>query len=324
MNLTKFSPPEPGQTATLLDIDFTCIYNDFSREVFSYTYVPPTFVLVEPGDRIAFYSTPPNIYAFVERDDGNTISLAHNIITEEPGETAFVITWPANQLEQIRMGGINATLLLAEGFTNLREINVTGELGGLEGYISSSSAYMKLRGVHAYGTHVQVVSDETQELVVDIETGVGDMEIIAPANTITGLVHSIRNTERVGNVFLDGVKAVESTGLGPGQLYADDCSKVTGNCNSLNDTDLESPNTDCRLADTCLVTLFTRTQPARTCISQLPEAGTPCGGSSSDSDNNGGGSGTVASPGQQLKLHGLWFSALVLASVANIDWLFHS
>ena len=43
-----------------------------------------------------------------------------------------MITWPADQLEFIRMGSINATLLLAEGFTNLREINVTAEFGGLQ------------------------------------------------------------------------------------------------------------------------------------------------------------------------------------------------
>ena len=76
----------------------------------------------------------------------------------------------------------------------------------------------------------------TQQLIVDIETGENNVSITAPTNTITGLVHAVRNTRRSGNVYLDGVQSVEKTGLGPGQVFADDCSNVVGECEPLNTT----------------------------------------------------------------------------------------
>lgn len=281
MNLTRFNDPQPSQKATHLDIDFTCIYNDFATEGISYQFVPAPFVRVEPGDAIAFYSTPPDIYDIINRDDddgGATISLAHNRVTQEPGQTFLVVTWPAEQLERLSVGTINGTVLLAEGFTNLKEFNVTGRRGGLEAFLSTQGTIqMRMTGENLVGKHVQV--SENTELNVYIEHGEGDVEITATSpNSISGEVHAVRNTRRTGSVSLVGIKSILSTGEGPGILFADDCSKVTGNCNPLNGT-LVTPDPDCRLTDTCLVTVFTRTEPGRTCTGQFSPEGVPtCGG----------------------------------------------
>jgi hypothetical protein len=261
-----------------LDIDFTCIYNEFATDGISYQFVPAPFIRVEPGDSIAFYSTPSDIYDSIDRDNATTISLAHNNIsattsittaTTQPVPTFLVITWPAEQLERLRMGTINATLLLAEGFTNLKELNVTGRRGGLEAILSTEGTIqLRMTGENLVGRHI-VASGNTQ-LKVYIEMGEGNVEINATApNSITGEVHAIRNTRRIGNVSLDGVKSIISTGQGPGMLLADDCSKVNGNCHPLNNT-MQSPDPKCRLTNTCLVTLFTLTSPARTCTGQFP------------------------------------------------------
>jgi hypothetical protein len=297
MNLTEFNPPNPSATATFLDIDFTCIYNDFSAERVSYQFVPAPFVRVEPGDRVAFYSTPPDIYDIIDRNnDGTAITLAHNAITEQPGQTALVITWPADQLERLRLGSVNSTLLLVEGFTNLKELNVTGRLGGLEAYISSDDLYLNLQGEQEVATHIQMMSSSSEaKLTVDIEIGVADIEIAAPDNSITGTIHAPRMTDRSGKVFLQGVESVDATGQGPGMVYANDCSKVTGNCQPFNaNTTLESPDTDCRLTNVCLVTAFSLSQPARTCSGQFPEGGTySCPGDNSTGED-GSNSGSVS------------------------------
>jgi hypothetical protein len=284
MGLVELNPPKPTQTATFLDIDVTCIYQQFAENgTFSYQFVPSPFIRVEPGEMIAFYSNPPNIYDIVERvsdDDSTTtiISLAHNVATKEPvNGTSFVITWPADQLEYVRMGSVNATLLLAEGFTNLREVNVTAEFGGLQATLSPRSdgqpIYLQVRGRNRFGTTVEALNG-TQQLIVDIETGENDISVIAPPSTITGLVHSVRNINRVGNVYLNGVQAVERTGLGPGQLFANDCSNVVGECEPLKST-LSPPDTECRATDTCLVTAFTTWDP-RICAGQFPGEGNTC------------------------------------------------
>jgi hypothetical protein len=283
-DLQPFNNPQPSQSATFLDIEFTCIYNDLSPNQTIYQFVPAPFIRVEPGDNITFYSTPPDIYDIVDRDDGATVSLAHNPAQSEPGQTLLVITWPAAQLQKLRVGSINGTLLLAEGFTALQEINVTGRLGGMEGFISTEgTARLRLTGENQVGKHIEA-SDNTK-LDVYIETGVGNVEITAPANSITGEVHAVRMTQRTGSVSLKGVESLESTGLGPGLLYADNCESVNGNCNPLDHTNLTTPVPSCRLTKTCLVTAFTRSQPVRTCTGQVPEPGATCRG------NNPGTSG---------------------------------
>ena len=62
MNLTQLSGPKPSPTATFLDIDITCIYQQFANDTYSYQFVPLPFIRVEPGDAIGFYSNPPDIY----------------------------------------------------------------------------------------------------------------------------------------------------------------------------------------------------------------------------------------------------------------------
>ncbi|KAL3925108.1 MAG: hypothetical protein SGARI_005906, partial [Bacillariaceae sp.] len=147
----------------------------------------------------------------------------------------------------------------------------------MEGVISTQgTAKLRLTGENQVGKHIEV-SDGTR-LEVYIETGVQDVSIIAPPLSITGEVHAIRNTQRTGSVSLTGVETIESTGLGPGQLYADNCDNVNGNCNVL-ESNLTAPDPSCRLTDTCLVTVFTRSQPVRTCTGQIPEAGATCQGS---------------------------------------------
>jgi hypothetical protein len=282
INLTRFNDPQPSQTATYLDLDFTCIYNDFATNGISYQFVPAPFIRVEPGDNITFYSIPSDIYDTIDRDDDSTVSLAHNnittITTTQPVQTFLVITWPAEQLERLRVGTINGTLLLAEGFTNLRELNVTGRRGGLEAILSTEGTIrLKMTGENLVGRHI--VASKNTQLQVYIEMGEGNVEINATApNSITGEVHAIRNTRRIGNVSLAGVKSIVSTGQGPGMLWADNCSKVVGNCHLFNGT-MQSTNPDCRLTKTCLVTAFTRTSPGRTCTGQFPpdDIGSSCG-----------------------------------------------
>jgi hypothetical protein len=277
ISLTRLNDPQPPQTATFLDLDFTCIYNDFATDGISYQFVPAPFIRVEPGDDIAIYSNPPNIYDSVDRDgDNRVVSLAHNNVTAltfatttQPVPTFLVITWPAEQLERLRVGTINATLLLAEGFTNLKELNVTGRRGGLEAVLSTNGTIrLRMTGENLVGRHI--VASESTQLEVYIEMGEENVEINATApNSISGEVHAIRNNRRTGNVSLAGVKSIVSTGQGPGMLLADDCSKVQGNCHPFNGT-MQSPNPDCRLTNTCLVTVFTRTKPGRTCTGQFP------------------------------------------------------
>lgn len=289
----EFNQPFPNQNATFLDLDLTCIYDDFKPSL-TYQLVPSPFILVEPGDRIGFYSVPANIYDIVERDGGATLSLAHNAFSDlNSFQTTFFITWPANQLELLRMNTINGTLLLSEGFTNLRQLNVTGSLGGLEAYLSTKGKIsVVLRGTNSPGSHIKVM-DEATELVVDIETGVGDTEVSSPNGGITGRVHAIRITDRTGNVYLDGVKSIVSTGSGPGMLFANDCSNVEGNCNPLT-TNLTNPDTQCRTSDVCLVNAVTAVSPVRTCTMTANEN---CGSNSGDNSSNpgtgGGSSGSV-------------------------------
>jgi hypothetical protein len=320
MNLTEFDAPKPSQTATFLNIDITCIYQQFATDDrFSYQFVPAPFIRVEPGDAVGFYSNPPDIYDTIDRvsDDGTTeiISLAHNVATRGSAVnvTSFVITWPADQLEYIRMGSINATLLLAEGFTNLREINVTAEFGGLQATLTPRSdgrpTYLQIRGRHLFGTVVEAL-EGTQRLIVDIETGENDVSIHAPPQTITGLVHAVRNTRRIGNVYLDGVQSVEKTGLGPGQLFADECSNVIGECETLSNTTLPSPDTECRLTDTCLVTAFTTWDP-RTCFGQFPGEGNTC-------DRPAAGSGASTSSGVVLSNSIAVFIALLVGEMVQL------
>ncbi|KAG7354352.1 hypothetical protein IV203_003708 [Nitzschia inconspicua] len=271
-NLTKINDPQPSQTATHLDVHFTCIYNDFATMGLTYPFVPAPFVRVEPGDSIAVYSTPPDIYDIINHDDGTTVSLAHNTITQEPGQTFLVITWPAQQLERLSVGTINGTVLLAEGFTNLKEFNATGRLGGVDAILSTQGT-IKLRLIGENQVGKRFNASENTLLDVYIETGEGDVTITAAApNSITGEVHAVRNSRRTGSVSLVGVESITSTGQGSGMLFSDDCSKVDGNCNPLTDT-LPNPDPACRLTNTCLVTAFTTTQPGRTCSGQFPPQG---------------------------------------------------
>jgi hypothetical protein len=309
-NLTKFNDPQPSQTATYLDIHFTCIYDDFAEGGISYQLVPAPFIRIEPGDSIAFFSTPPDIYDVIDRDGGTTISLAHNPINEEPGKTFLVITWPAQQLERLSVQTVNGTILLAEGFTNLQELNVTGNRGGLEAILSTEGTVkMRMTGQNLVGKRVQ--ASENTKLEVYIETGEEDVEITTAApNSITGEVHAIRNSRRTGSISLDGVEAIISTGQGPGMLFADNCSKVVGNCSPLNGT-LSSPDPECRLTNTCLVTIFTTTVPVQTCSGQIPE-GDACGGSSN------GGSSAMSLMRNIVMSRGLWVvssSLLLLLSL---------
>lgn len=293
-NVTAFNKPFPSQTATFLDITFTCIYNGFSSNETIYQFVPSPFILVEPGDKIGFFTNPPDLYDIVEQDGGTTLSLAHNPFTAPPSEpTSFVITWPANQLERLRLGSVNATLLLAEGFTNLKELNVTGELGGLEAFLSTEGPMsLVLRGRNLVGTTVLVTSEAT-ELAVDIQTGVGDTEVTSPRGGITGAVHAVRQVDRTGNVYLDGVQSIESTGLGEGMLFADDCDNVEGRCSPLNQT-LATPDTNCRSTDVCLVTARTLESPVRTCtLSVEPDCIGSGGGGNPSEPGGGSGSGAM-------------------------------
>ncbi|KAL3903353.1 MAG: hypothetical protein SGILL_010478 [Bacillariaceae sp.] len=191
------------------------------------------------------------------------------------------------------MGSVNATLLLAEGFTSLQELNVTGRLGGLEAIISTEgSVNMRLTGDSLVGKHI-AIGDSTQ-LQVYIENGVGDVEIKGSPGSISGEVHAVRIQQRTGSVSLDGISSIESTGQGPGMLYTDDCSSVNGNCNPLDsDVTFTTPDPSCRLTDTCLVTAFTTSMPVRTCTAQIPEVGTECQG-----NNTGGGSGAAVGVGR--------------------------
>jgi hypothetical protein len=289
-NLTVFDGPAPPQTATTLNLQFTCIYNDFSADATEYQIVPAPVIKIQPGDDVAFYSNPPNIYDWVDQDGtGTTLSLAHNAFTsasfdgdegQRPISVEFIITWPASQLERISVFADNAVSILVvidEGFTALQSIEVLpgGGPTGLEAYLSTDGPVsLKLAGGMALGVHVAAVGSNTQ-LKLDVQTDTADIEISSTNNNIIGEVHAANVADRTGNVLVDGVgvDGIVSTGEGPGMLFANDCALVDGECQPLDDTmTLQAPNTDCQAVDVCLTSVSTLSQPERACT--LVDGGT--------------------------------------------------
>lgn len=279
-NLTEFNNPLPPQTATILNLEFTCIYNDFGSFETTYQMVPSPVIRIEPGNKIGFYSNPPDIYDWVDQDGGTTLSLAHNPFTLSNTSSSFVtvefvITWPADQLEGVTMvgdNGANNAVLLVEGFTALQSIDVSGAAPtGLEAYLSTEGTVaLQLRGEMALGAHVHVVDGTTTELTIDVENGSGDIEI--SGTSVTGEVHAANIASRTGTVSVDGVGAIMSTGEGPGLFYANDCDRVEGDCLGL-DTTLQAPDTECQATEVCLTLVATTSQPVRVCTQV--DGGTP-------------------------------------------------
>ena len=291
-NLTEFDAPEPPQTAKNLNLQFTCIYNDFNPDPTNYTIVPTPVIRIEPGDAVGFYSNPPQIYDWVDNDGtGTTLSLAHNPYMpsstttstnegESDGtesidktvEVEFVITWPPSQLEALSVVSDLAdgtTVLIAEGFTALKSIEFSNNgVAGLQAYLSTDgSVTVSLKGGLDLGVNVAAVGDTT-ELVLDVQTDTADFVFSSTTNNIVGQVHAANVAARTGNVFVDGVGpgGIVSDGNGPGLFLADDCERVDGECRPFDEgTTLKSPVTDCQVMEVCLTSVGTMSQPRRSC-----------------------------------------------------------
>mmetsp|Transcript_54648 Transcript_54648/g.132717 ORF Transcript_54648/g.132717 Transcript_54648/m.132717 type:complete len:382 (-) Transcript_54648:431-1576(-) len=341
-NLTEFDAPTPPQTATNLNLQFTCIYNDFNPDPTNYTIVPTPVIRIEPGDTVGFYSNPPQIYDWVDNDGtGTTLSLAHNPYTsttpadggESEGtetvdktvEVELVITWPPSQLETLSVVpdlADGATVLIAEGFTALKSIEFTnnGVPAGLQAYLSTDGTVtVSLKGGMGLGVNVAAVGDTT-ELVLDVQTDEADLVFSSTTNNIVGKVHAANVATRTGKVFVDGVGAggIVSDGNGPGLLLADDCERVDGECRPFDEgTTLKSPETDCQVTDVCLTTVSTLSQPSRSC--ELVTGAPPecaVGPGPTDPPSSGAGCGMMNRVDTNCKLES--FSPVMVFVVSSI------
>jgi hypothetical protein len=168
---------------------------------------------------------------------------------------------------------------LAEGFTALESIEFisNGLPAGLEAYLSTDGTVtLTLAGGMSLGVHVVAVGGTTQ-LKLDVQTDTVDMEFSSTTSNIVGEVHAANDGARTGNVFVDGVGTggIVSSGEGPGQLFADSCDRVDGECQSLDGITLQLPDPDCVAVDVCPTAVSTLSQPARVCT--LVSSGTPPG-----------------------------------------------
>jgi hypothetical protein len=293
--LTEFSSDDNDvpQSATFLDLSFQCVYDtDNPGEDYTYTWVAPNndattsqitnTIRIQPGPKIGFYSTPPDVYKVASdfvRDD--QIYLVQNaIVTNEtdtpspPSQFGLVITFPPDQLNRLRIGGIaaaDANIVIEEGFTQLRELNASMVLGGLDAVISTEGEMtMRLNGEMYGGARIALAENNNSinnatELVLNIEIGVGDIQIQGTVQG--GTVQAINIPVRTGNVLLDGeiLDFISSTGDGPGQFLTNDCTFVQGGCRMLPDNaklvDPQINETYCKFGPGCLARSRSKVDP---------------------------------------------------------------
>ena len=296
--LTEFSSNDNDipQSATFLDLSFQCVYDTTNPgEDYTYTWVAPNndattsqitnTIRIQPGPKIAFYSTPPDVYKVASdflRDDQiylvqNALVVNETDILSPPPQFGLVITFPPDQLQRLRIGGIaasDANIVIEEGFTQLKELNASMVLGGIDAVISTEGEMTMRLGGEMYGgariaiassTDDNTNSNATTNVVLNVENGVGDIQIQGTVQG--GTVQAINIPARTGNILLDGeiLDFISSTGDGPGQFLTNDCTFVQGGCRTLPDSaKLANPQineTYCRFGPGCLARSRSKVDP---------------------------------------------------------------
>jgi hypothetical protein len=193
--------------ATFLDLTFQCVYDtDNPGQAFAYTWVPPTSAIrIQPGNKVAFYSSPPNVYSVQsfredhvflvqaewdatrtsttgdddDDDDGISSSSSSSSSSSPPPPPpafALTITFPPEQLQKIRISGTtagDAYVVIAPGFTRLTELNATMGEGGLDAIFSpteGTALSVRLRGEAYGGVRLQMTDNNNNnktDTVVD-------------------------------------------------------------------------------------------------------------------------------------------------------------